>query len=299
MTNDPRLERYLGSLENALRPFPVSDRAEIITEIKSHVLSALDRDPQTRLDTVLSALGEPETVANRYLLERGLKPTKTSIHPIVKWLVIGFLTTLAMLLIFAGFVLAHFNSLLTVDGVNDRVQMFGGLIDIDGKKNQISISGISDSSAFAGAVSLKAGQLVVVPFNAGRFEIGTSDTDEFKWACKGQGSGAIPKNTGDTTTFDLSKSGDVKCSISLPEKYRLEMAGKTGKIFFDAPRFALKADLEKGKIEFKDAANMYYKFAISVGTGKADTFVSSESLKAASIELHVGAGKIDHNEESK
>src|SRR6187549_1830430 len=102
MTGDPRLESYLTSLERVLRPFPVSDRAEIITEIKSHVLSALERDPQARLDSVLSALGEPETVANRYLLERGLKPTKTSISPIVKWLIIGFLGTFAMILFFIG-----------------------------------------------------------------------------------------------------------------------------------------------------------------------------------------------------
>jgi hypothetical protein len=274
----------------------VSDRAEIITEIKSHVLSALDRDPQTRLDSVLSALGEPETVANRYLLERGMKPTKTSISPIVKWLVIGFLTTFAMLLIFAGFVLNHFNSLVRVDGQNDRVQILGGLIDVDGKKNQISISGFNDSSAFAGEMPLIDGQVVVIPFVSGSFEIGTSDTTELKWACKGKGSSAAPKNIGAVTTFDLAPNGAVKCSISLPVKHRLELKGTTGKIIFDAPRFDIKADLETGKIEFKDDANSHYKFAISVGTGKADSFISSNEADAFNVDLHVLTGKIGHND---
>jgi uncharacterized membrane protein len=76
MSTDPRLEGYLAKLETVLGPFSASDRAEIIMEIKSHVLAALDRDPNASMDSILAALGEPETVANRYLMERGMKPTK-------------------------------------------------------------------------------------------------------------------------------------------------------------------------------------------------------------------------------
>lgn len=76
MTNDSRLDDYLTKLERLLMLFSVSDRAEIILEIKSHVHSALARDPNTQMDSILSALGEPEFVANRYLMERGMKPAK-------------------------------------------------------------------------------------------------------------------------------------------------------------------------------------------------------------------------------
>jgi hypothetical protein len=296
MTTDPRLERYLNSLENSLRPFPVSDRAEIITEIKSHVLSALERDPQTRLDTVLTALGEPETVANRYLLERGLKPSKTSISPIVKWLVIGFLTTFAMILVFAGYVLNHFHSLVSVDEPNSRVQIFGGLIDIDGKKNRVSVSGISDTAMFAGTRNLIDGQAVSIPFASGSIEVKTAPDQELKWACKGQGSSVDPKVVGGVMTFDLGSSGNVKCSVAIPAKHDLTLKGGTGKIEFDSPRFNIKSQLDAGKIEFKDDSNSHYKFAVSVGTGKADSFASSTEVDAYSIDLHVATGAIGHDD---
>ena len=100
--NDPRLENYLTALDSALKPLSISDRADIVTEIKSHVMSALEREPERALDAILAALGEPETVANRYLIERGQKPSKPSISPAVKWIVIGFLGTFALILLFVG-----------------------------------------------------------------------------------------------------------------------------------------------------------------------------------------------------
>lgn len=141
MIRDARLEQYLTSLERALKPFPVSDRADIITEIKSHVQSTLERNPQASLDSLLSALGAPETVANRYLLERGLTTTKPPISPVVKWLVIGFLGTLAMLLIFAGFLVTYFTPILNVDRKKDVVSVMDGIVEINGKSKTIKING--------------------------------------------------------------------------------------------------------------------------------------------------------------
>ena len=115
MKKDPRLESYLERLDAVLKPLSVSDRAEIVTEIRSHVLSALERGTGGGLDEVLSALGEPETVANRYRMERGLNPTRPPISPVFKWLVIGFMGTVAMCMLFAGVILWKFTPLIYVD----------------------------------------------------------------------------------------------------------------------------------------------------------------------------------------
>ena len=144
MASDPRLERYLTALERALKPFPVSDRAEVITEIKSHVLAALEHDPQARLDHVLAALGEPEMVANRYLIDRGLKTAKPPISPIVKWLVVGFLTTIAMLFIFLGFLVSQFSPIIKVEEKGDKVAFLGGLIQVNGDEGKFKITGFGD-----------------------------------------------------------------------------------------------------------------------------------------------------------
>lgn len=297
MMNDPRLERYLTSLESALKPFPVSDRAEIITEIKSHVLSALERDPQTHLDSVLGALGEPETVANRYLLERGLKPTKPPISPIVKWLVIGFLGTFAMVLVFAGFVLSRFTSIVKVDEENDRVEVLGGLIDIDGKKNNISIRGVTNGGTpFAGSSELQQGQAVNVKFNSGKFAVENTLDPAFLWDCKVKGSATPPTAVDGVLSFDLSDLRSANCVLKFPKNSKVMIEGQNGKLEFEEPRFDIDAKLANGKAEFSAASDALYQFDMSVGAGHTDKFESSNDPTAHKIRVHVDNGKIQKEE---
>lgn len=294
MMNDPRLELYLTSLESALRPFPVSDRAEIITEIKSHVLSALERDPQTPLDSVLGALGEPETVANRYLLERGLKPTKPPISPIVKWLVIGFMGTVAMVLVFTGFVLSRFTSLVRVDGENDRVELFGGAIDIDGKRNNVSIRGLrNEGTEFIGSAELQEGQAVSVRFGTGKFEIQNSDASAFSWDCMVKGNAPAPTEVDKVYRIDLTALDAAKCVLMFPKSTKLAIEGQNGELALEEPRFDIDATLSNGKVGFHAADDASYQFDMSIDAGKMDTFESSTDPGSHKIRVHVGHGKIE------
>ena len=68
MDKNIKLERYLGKLDNGLGSIPVSEKAEIITEMKSHILDAHAKDDSKKLEDILAAIGEPEFVANRYLI---------------------------------------------------------------------------------------------------------------------------------------------------------------------------------------------------------------------------------------
>lgn len=289
--NDPRLERYLGSLESALRAFPVGDRAEIITEIRSHVLSALERDPSARLDSVLAALGEPEIVANRYLLERGLKPTKPPIAPIVKWLVIGFLMTVAMGLLFVAFIISRFSSIVEVHGSN--VKALNGLIDVDGRKNRVTIRGISAGDDFGGSVNVDGAVSLI--FDEGSVEVTTAESSELNWSCRGSGASPNPKVAGGVTTMDFSSVRDLHCEIGVPPKHALTVKGEKGKIEFDEPRFDVSASLDAGKIEFNDASDTGYKFTTAVRAGKVDDdFKSSDKPDAFKIDLRVDRGVISH-----
>jgi len=129
MENNIKLEQYLGRLDKGLGPIPVSEKAEIITEIKSHILDAQAKDQTKRLEDILTAIGEPELVANRYLIERGLKPMKAPTHPIFKWLIIGFLGTFAIIVLFVTLLIWKFTPLVKVN--NDKVTLLGGTIDVD------------------------------------------------------------------------------------------------------------------------------------------------------------------------
>ena len=93
MATNPKLENYLLQLDKCLSQIAISERAEIISEIKSHVEDAMENNPERNMSEILGGFGEPEIAANRYLTERGLKPHKAPKRPILKWLTVGFLGT--------------------------------------------------------------------------------------------------------------------------------------------------------------------------------------------------------------
>ncbi len=298
MTVDPRLERYLGVLEQALRPFAVSDRAEIITEIKSHVFSAMERDPQTRLDTVLDALGEPETVANRYLIERGLKPTKPPISPVVKWMVIGFLCTFAMILLFTGILVARFSPLVELDEKEERVSLLGGMFTAKGSLSSDLFS-FGDQRTIEGEHALATGGLVQIDFGNGKIDLQTSDDGSVHWDCqtnqksKGKEEIRLPKGK-EPLVLNFAALPGVSCDLSVPRGARIQMVGANGKIDFDEPEFSATAKLTNGKVDFKPHDGSHYQYAVGVQTGTSENFISSNHANAYKIEISVTNGAIHH-----
>ena len=298
MNRDPRLERYLSTLESALKPFPVSDRAEIITEIKSHVYAALERDPQATIDGILAALGEPEIVANRYLLERGMKPAKPPISPIVRWMVIGFLGTFAMVLLFSAFVIAQFSPIVKVDEKTNKVEVLGGMIKIDGDNENISIRGVFDIDGhqFAGAQSLKDGDTIDVKFSNGRVDVETNDESSLSWECKGGGSSQspTPTSTDGMMSLDLTPLKGVRCDLSVPKNAKLKLAGGNGKISVNAAAFDAKLELDRGHVAFGAADGIDFQYDVKVDMGRTDSFQSASSPGAHLAKIHVGSGRISN-----
>jgi hypothetical protein len=296
LNQDPRLERYLSKLEGALKSFPVSDRAEIITEIKSHVLSALERDPNIQLDTILAALGEPETVANRYLLERGLNPAKPPISPIVKWVVIGFLGTLALLLIFAGLVVSTLSPIVQVDGKTDNVTLLGGLVRVDGANEEVIIAGksltdIADTSH--GSSPVNKGQSITVRFSTGRIDIRSANDNRLSWDCQGLGPEKVKtRSQAQTLVLDLTTYFAAKCEIHIPENIDLSMTGGNAEVAIDQPRFNIDASFGNANVRLNPDPGHKYLYDLKVDRGSVDGFTSSNDPKSYKIKIAVDNGKI-------
>lgn len=299
MNRDPRLERYLSTLESALKPFPVSDRAEIITEIKSHVYSALERDPQASVESVLAALGEPETVANRYLLERNMKPAKPPISPIVRWMVIGFLGTFAMILLFTGFVISQFSPIVKVDEKSDKVEILGGLVKIDGANERVQIRSILDIKGheYSGNQGVKEGERIVVKFANGRVDVATNEEANLEWSCRGGKNGQAPEPLSENgvLTLDLTPMQGVRCDLSVPKGAKFELTGSDGRISITDADFDANVDLARGRISFAAAHEIAFKYDVKVDSGKADEFTSSDHPNARIAKLHLGSGRISND----
>lgn len=298
MGSDPRLEQYLSTLERVLKPLPVSDRAEIVTEIKSHVMSALERDPQARLESVLDALGSPETVANRYLLERGLKPTRPPISPIVKWMVIGFLGTFGMILLFLSIIALRFSPLLTIDEENEKVSILGGLIQFDGKNGSAIVGDFfhngEKTEAFEGNVRLTAGQKISFSFGNGKVTVRKAEDQEFTWRCRTRGAREIPQHRVDSSgvILDAASLAWIDCELFVPSKSEFVVHGTNGKIDFEQPEFHVTANLANGKVDVMPRKEQLYRYQLHVTNGYIDTFTSSDATDAYRIAIQLGNGKI-------
>jgi hypothetical protein len=297
---EPKLEYYLTALDKSLGTISVSDRADIITEIKSHILEAQEKDPNKDLASILAALGEPEAVANRYLMERGLKLSKPSKSPMIKWLTIGFLGTFAIGCLFVLVVIWRFTPLISIDEQNERVTLLGGAIDLDGKSESVkfgsgfSISGESRHFDGTKEVDLKKFKEIRIPFNNGKFEIKSSATNQLKWKCKvggSQGAGSISEDNS-VFTVDLSNTGGSKCELELPLGIKTVLEGANGKIDVERPSAELDITMGNGKVAISPDPDKKYKFDMSVVNGTVSAFESSPLKDAIAIRVSLTNGQI-------
>ena len=237
MGTPAKLEFYLVKLDKALGPIAISEKADIVTEIRSHVLEAQSHDESQSIESVLASLGEPEIVANRYLLERGLKPQKAPRHPIVKWLIIGFLGTLSICVIFILIIIWQFTPLIKVDNDSGRVVILGGLIDVNEKAGNfklgsLSINEDSKNNIITGSmeIDLKKNPTLDIAFGNGKIDLENAIGANLEWKCKGLSNGGIVEKNNTKTIFNFRNTAMIKCTIAIPKGMNLEISGDNGKI---------------------------------------------------------------------
>ena len=307
MAKDTKLEQYLSRLDKALGQIPVSDRADIITEMKSHILDAQERESQQSIDQILDSLGEPESVANRYLLERGLKPGKPSKTPILKWLTIGFLGTFAISALLIVALAWKFSPLIKVDEEAGQVIILGGLIEVNEKEGKVKVGSthLKNNGSFSfGAttegkktIDQKQIKQLKILFNNAKIELKTSLDNTLQWSCKygGQKQAYIQEDK-TLITINLSDTLGANCEIAVPAKLYTALDGANGKVELFMPVFPVDVKLSNGKIDITKDKNTKYKFDTKLTNGKIDGDLKSDENKDAyKINLQMVNGSIDIN----
>lgn len=99
-------------------------------------------------------------------MERGLKPHKYRVPfaPIIKWLVIGFLGTLIIIIMLGGFLAWRLNPSFSFDGQTGNIEMLNGAVKIHFNANNdedISIKYLPQSNL--SSPTIKHETSVVVP----------------------------------------------------------------------------------------------------------------------------------------
>lgn len=306
MKTPAELERYLHELEKALAGISTSERAEIVTEIKSHVMESMQRDPSQSIEALLHSLGEPTQAANRYLIERGIQPRKPprATHTIFKWLTIGFLGTLAIIVLGVVGIIWKFSPIMKVDEKAGRVTFLGGLIDIAEKDGRTRLKAFGNEleasmQDFTGREALKPAQkLVALPFSNGEMEIAMAEHGSrmLEWRCRI----VNPRPTDhpsvrsdkDKFTVDLSAVGGSECQLRIPEGVRLEVQGQNGKVHLEQPRFSGGVKIVNGEITFEADQAATYNVEGKVMNGQVDPLPNDPSPDAHRLQLSVQNGGI-------
>jgi len=296
------LESYLARLDRALSAVAVSERAEIVTEIKSHVLSALERDNGTNVEDVLDSLGEPETVASRYLLERGLKPAKPPRTGILKWIVTLFLGTGFLIVLGIGILVWKFTPLIKIDDKNERVTILGGLIDIDGKSGSFKAGDLSmgfdeNSKRLTGSKPLdpKKYDDILVPFSNGRVAVRSSGDGSFRWDCRlgENGDNANVQFHDRSIEIDLSRANAADCELWVPQGINLKLNGVNGRVKLLRPAAFVAVQLSNGVVQIEPDPALKYKYELKTTNGKMDNFESSSEPGAIPLNVTIVNGRIE------
>lgn len=298
MKLDPQLERYLTALDRALGKISVSDRSDIITEIKSHVIEAQTREPQSSLREILAALGEPENVANRYLMERGIKPGKPSKTPVIKWLTIGFLGTIGIAAFTVVMILWRFTPVLKVDEKTGQVIILGGLIEVNESKKSDSSDNKNRKNTinFDGETKIDASKIsaISVNFANGEFDFSKSTDGQLHWSCAISGGNPTAKEDAHTQSFTFNfNSSDANCDLEIPAGLSLIVRGANGEVELDHPQSKVDIKLENGQINVAPDSAKNYKYEASVINGSSAGAVSSNSPDAILLKLAVSNGNIE------
>jgi len=302
MENLKALDQYLYSLEKHLNDLSPIDRAKIIIEIEEHIKEALTKFEDKSIHQVLDDLGHPQKVANHYRLDRGLRTFKPEKHPILKWLTITFLGSVAAFFIFIIVIVWKFTPIMEIDEKQGKLVMLGGLIDINRTSGKVKImdqySFIDNkyTNSFDGAIDFPRDELdeLVVNFKSGVINFKPSIDGKLSWNCKLD---TAPTeeflNRGqDVIEMDLESFEGISCDIQVPSNIKLTVDGKDAQITVTDPDFDTYIEINNGQVFFNPNPEIDYTYDIKVKNGLKSDYTSSTNKDAFEVRVYIENGSI-------
>ncbi len=274
------INSYLKEIEKFLSDLPVLARNKITSDLNQKIL-----DDQSLLDE------SPLKIANQARVQAGypafLKPVKKGSFG--KAILKTFAFMFICFLIFIGFLVWKFTPVFKIDEENQRVTILGGLIDIDGKSGKFIIADdvhfteSGHNNDFSGTILSKTATTeIILNFNAGKFHLKNSETEEFTFECKlstPPTESSIVESSNEIK-LDLSSFESSSCDLLIPKNAKVIIKGDTGAVEASLPHFDLNLELDRGNLKLEQDTDRSYYFDLNVETGNIDTFNGTSAEKA-------------------
>ena len=285
-----KINEYLQSIEKCLDGINVTDRADILMELNSHIQDSYDRSDQD-VAAILKALGEPHQVANRFLIARGLKPVKPSRKPLLGKIALGFMGLSALALIALVLFIRSFFPLLEVNEEEGRVVILGGMIDVDEKNGKVSLGKglikvedaeiqfdrkvtlMTDQSIrvmeFRGNHTAKGQESLSFRATNGKLKLVRSEGENIEYKCELSALTGEQLNANDfiyakdkvvNFNFDQGILSGAECKIQVPEGLAAKVHLTNGALELSNLTENVDAEITNGKIKFKRDEKTSYAF---------------------------------------
>lgn len=301
MSTNSKLESYLTTLNEHLGAISVSDRSEIIMEIKSHVMDTLDKNPDKNIENVLKDFGSAETIAKKYLDERGIKAQpkkKSTFGTFLKWTMIASASLMILLSLSLFMLIRGITPLVEISDQN--VSILGGFVHIndDGVKVGKNFIDIHEQGfALEGNLDAKASlKEIKIKGLDGKFELSEGDAQIINWDCKVDVKNAkiLPHVSKSAVELDFTQFKKMDCEITIPSNMMASTKLENGKIEVTDPKGNYDLDLKNGTIDISPSVNAEYNFDLKVQRGVTDPFQSANKKEAFNIKARIENGKISN-----
>lgn len=301
--NNSKLEEYLLILDKSLYGISISEKAEFITEIKSHILASIEKSPDKNIDEILESIGTPGSVAKKYLSERGIIQNKQKVVPIIKWLVIGFMGTLLILILFSWLLFLKVKPSFSMDGNIINVDMLNGAVKMHFNVNDEDDMTIHYSPNNIGLsdykiISQSQTKELNIAYQNGYLKITNTRGNKLIWTCLNTrvGEDVSMDESQNIVSLDLNGIGFVDCNIQVPDQLPVNIKGTMGNIELVNPISPIKTFMKYGVVQIKPSDSLDYIYSLNVINGKVDYFnsASSNNKTAIPISITIENGKITH-----
>lgn len=296
------IQDFLNKVAVYLEDIPSDIKQPALEEWRSATLGYLRAHQGADIVRIHRLLGGPRVVANSIRLRTGhaLKGSRAQSTRQAVAMVLGVGSLFMLVLV--GVLWWKFTPILSVE--QSRVQVLGGLIDIDNRLGQVKVGDsfeFSDTqykNVFEGSYDIpdEIVEDVLLEFDRGQMELSYVDSNRISWECKisSEPSDGFITQEKELVTISLKKSGGADCTFKMPVRLKYTINGDAGKVDIIVPANDTFIQLGSGLVLIHPDSELSYRFDIRVGQGMVDpAFAAISQEGGIEVKVDVGTGSVE------
>jgi hypothetical protein len=294
MNLHPEYQDFLEKIARHLAPLGQSRKEEQLELLRQKLITYIQTHPQQKPLEVKRALGGIDGVVQHIFFNLN-HPVTVTHHPLSAKVVI--LSLLFFFSLTAGYLWWKFTPLLRVE--KDRVQVLGGLIDIDGQLGSVKFGDnyeFGDSQfedIFEGSFDTNETDYedIDIRFDRGQMDLNFHDLPKISWNCKvsTEPEANFIRKEKDQLLIDFSDIGGMDCTLILPSKFQFTVEGNDGLVTLNDPGNDIFVKLQNGQVllAVKDLNRYNFDLSLSQGLIAPQLKKAKSTLGEQAIEVKV------------